>query len=308
MFFYIFTNLFKRLFLRPIITRMGSPLYNTSKFLTSILAPIQNYNGHSVSNSLQFSKETIDIDIQDDETMVSFDVVSLFTAIPVDKACNYIRKKLENDLSLHSRTNLDIDDIVSLLNFVLSDNHFAYKGKIYKQIHGCAMGSPVDPVVANICMKEIEDSAINTTPVPPRYWKRYVDNSFCIIKKNTVSSFHDSLNSIDPHISLTIEHENNCQISFLNTLVSQDNGKLSTNVYWKPTHTDKYLDFHSHHDNNHKISTAATLIHRDINLPNSQTGRDQEIKLVFTALDSSVPCKPHHPNYKEVFPTTCPNT
>ena len=102
----------------------------------------------------------------------------------------------------------------------------------------------------------IEDSAINATPVPPRYWKRYVGDSFCIIKKNAVSSFHDSLNFIDPHVSFTIEHEKSCQISFLDTLVSRDNGKLSINVYRKPTHTVRYLDFHSHHDESHKISTA----------------------------------------------------
>ena len=62
----------------------------------------------------------------------------------------------------------------------------------------------VSPVVANICMEVTEDSAINATPVPPRYWKRYVDDSFCIMKKNAVSSFYDSLNSIDPRVSFTI--------------------------------------------------------------------------------------------------------
>ena len=117
------------------------------------------------------------------------------------------RKKLEDDPSLHLRTKLDVDDIVSLLKFVLSNNYFVYKDKIYKQIHGCAMGSPVSPVVANLCVEEIEDSTINSTPIPPRYWKRYVDDSFCIIKKNAVSSFHDTLSSIDPHISFTIEQE-----------------------------------------------------------------------------------------------------
>ena len=66
---------------------------------------------------------------------------SLFTAIPVDKTCVYIRKKLEDDSSLHSRNNLDIEDIISLLNFVLSNNFFVYNDTIYKQIHGCAMGS-----------------------------------------------------------------------------------------------------------------------------------------------------------------------
>ena len=114
-----------------------------------------------------------------------------------------------------------------------------------------------------------------------------MDDSFCIIKKNAVSSFHDSSNSIDPHLSFTIEHEKNCLISFLDTLVSRDNGKLSLNVYRKATHTDRYLDFHSHHDKNHKISTAATLVHRATNLLNSETGRGQEIKHVYSALESN---------------------
>ena len=111
------------------------------KFLTDILAPIQNRNGFSVANSQEFSNEVVDVNIQDDETMVSFDVVPLFTAIPVDKAFYYIRKKLEDDSSLHSRTKLYIEDIISLLNFVLSNNYFVYNDTICKQIHGCAMGS-----------------------------------------------------------------------------------------------------------------------------------------------------------------------
>ena len=112
----------------------------------NISATIQNHNGHSVSNSFQFFKETTDVDIQDEETMVSFDIVSLLTGIPVDKTCIYTRKKLENGPSLYSshfRTNVGIEDIVSLLNFVLSNSYFVYKDNIYKPIHGCAMGSPV---------------------------------------------------------------------------------------------------------------------------------------------------------------------
>ncbi|XP_068739822.1 uncharacterized protein [Montipora capricornis] len=228
-----------------------------------------------------------DVNIQDDETMVSFDVVSLFTAIPVGKACDYIRKKLEDDLSLYSRTNLDIEDIISLLNFVLSNNFFVYNDTIYKQIHGCAMGSPVSPVVANLCMEEIEKTAINTTTVLPKFWKRYVDDSFCIIKSDAVAFFHDSLNSIDQHISFTIEHESNGQLPFLDTLISRDNGKLLVDIYRKPTHTDRYLYFHSHHDRKHKISTAETLLHRALNLPNTQVGKTCETARVCAALHSN---------------------
>ena len=51
-------------------------------------------------------------------------------------------------------------------------------------------------------------------------WKRYVDDSFCIIKRNAVNSFHTTLNSIDPHISFTIEEESDQQIAFLDTLAA----------------------------------------------------------------------------------------
>ena len=149
------------------------------------------------------------MEISDDEVMVSFDVESLFTAIPVNKACDYIRNKLNNDSTLQSRISLTTDDIISLLDFTLSNNYFVYNNCIYKQVHGCAMGSPVSPIVANLCMEVIEELAINTSTVALRVWKRYVDDSFVIIKKDAVSSFHDA----------TIEEENNGQISFLDTFV-----------------------------------------------------------------------------------------
>ena len=115
---------------------------------------------------------------------------------------NYLK-----DDSLSTRTSLDSNEIISLLKFILSNNFFIYDDKIYKQIHGCAMGSPVSPVVANLCMEAIEEMAINTSEVQPKVWKRYVDDSFCIIKRDAVNSFHTTLNSIDPHISFTIEEE-----------------------------------------------------------------------------------------------------
>ena len=78
------------------------------------MAPIQNRNGCSVLNSSEFAKDVANMEILDDEIMVSFDFVSLFPAIPVQKACAYIRNKLEDDESLQSRTNLTTDDVISL--------------------------------------------------------------------------------------------------------------------------------------------------------------------------------------------------
>ena len=52
-------------------------------------------NGYSVSNSGEFVHQVANLEISDDKAMVSFDVVSLFTAIPVKKACEYIRNSMK---------------------------------------------------------------------------------------------------------------------------------------------------------------------------------------------------------------------
>ena len=138
------------------------------------------------------------------------------------------------------------------------------------------MGSPVSPIVANLCMEEIEELAFNQTDTPPKKWFRFVDDVFSIIKKHAITNFHNLLNSIDPHINFTIEQEQNGQLSFLDTMVTRNNGSLNVNVYRKPTHTDRYLDYNSHHDKQHKISTARTLLHRAAHLPNTNEGKQQE--------------------------------
>ena len=53
------------------------------------------------------------MEILDDEVMVSFDVVSLFTAIPVTKACEYIRNKLSDSNSLNNSQIAFLDKLVT---------------------------------------------------------------------------------------------------------------------------------------------------------------------------------------------------
>ena len=142
-------------------------------------------------------------------------------------------------------------------------------------------------LISNLCMEVVEELAINTSTVTPRIWKRYVDDSFVIIKKDAVSSFHDTLNSIDPKIAFTIEEENNGQISFLDTLVSRKNGVTVIDVYRKPTHTDRYLDYSSHHEYKHKVSAASTLLFRAANLPSTYEGKARETSYVTEALKAN---------------------
>lgn len=96
-----------------------------------------------------------------------------------------------------------------------------------------------------------------------------------------------TLNSVDPAVTFTVEHEDNGTLPFLDTLTYQHHDKTSIDIYGKPTHTDRYLDFDSHHDLKHKRSAAQTLFHRAMTLPSTEEGKTKEIEYVSNALKSN---------------------
>ena len=102
---------------------------------------------YSSLEPLGFAIQDLDSQVAESEELRSYDVSALFTSVPVDKAVEVIRRKLEKDNTLKSRTNL--------LNFCLSCTYFVWDDEFYKQIHGAAMGSPVSPPVCNGYMEEV---------------------------------------------------------------------------------------------------------------------------------------------------------
>ena len=70
---------------------------------------------------------------------------------------------------------------------------------------GLLLWSPISPIVANLFMEDLEVQAIMTSPSPPVLWKRFVDDTFTIIKKQHKNSFLEDLNTINQSIKLTSE-------------------------------------------------------------------------------------------------------
>ena len=110
------------------------------------------------------------IQIMNDEELVSFDVVSLFTSIPTDVAVQVARERLMGDTRLSERTLLSPDDICELLSFCLSSTQFQFRERYYEQIHGTAMGSPVSVVVDNLVMEDLENKALRSSDVKPKIY------------------------------------------------------------------------------------------------------------------------------------------
>jgi len=60
--------------------------------------------------------------------MVSFDVKSLFTFIPVDLAVTITKERLQQDQNVAERTNMSVSNVMKLLEFVLTNNYFKHDG------------------------------------------------------------------------------------------------------------------------------------------------------------------------------------
>ena len=149
------------------------------------------------------------------------------------------------------------------------------------------MGSPVSPIIANLYMEEFKAKAIRTAPNPPAVW-RYVDDTFVKIHEYFVSEFAEHLNSIDENIKFTTEPETKGKLSFLDSCTTlNDDGSLDLTVYWKPTHTDQYLNFDSNHHLQHKKSLIWTLINRANCMVTKPEQKDAEVRHVMSTLSAN---------------------
>ena len=103
-----------------------------------------------------------------------------------------------------------------------------------------------------------EELALRMTPVL-RIWKRYVDDTFCVMEDT--QTFLDHLNSLHPTIQFTMELEEDGHLPFLDTpLTRREDGGVNIGMYRK-THTNQYPQYTSHHPAHVKRGVASCLFH-----------------------------------------------
>ena len=129
---------------------------------------------------------------------------------------------------------------------------------------GCCHGFPSQPHCGQLIHGILRTKSSKHCSPPPRFWHRYVDDTFVIHKGANQQGFLQHINSVDPAIRFTVEdNKEDGSIPFLDTIVKPEvDGSLSITVYRKPTHTDQYLQCDSHHHLSAKFSVIQTLSHR----------------------------------------------
>nr|VZI06570.1 unnamed protein product [Spirometra erinaceieuropaei] len=97
--------------------------------------------------------------------------------------------------------------------------YFTFGGTIYEQVKGTPMGSPISGFIAEAVLQRLESLVFQHHR--PKFWARYVDDTFVVIERDQVLTFQEHLNAVFPDIQFTMEEEENNQLAFLDVLCVQ---------------------------------------------------------------------------------------
>ena len=170
-----------------------------------------------------------------------------------------------------------------LLNLAVSNSFFLFNGQLFKQVEGLGMGLPLSPTLANIFMSFHEQKWLADCPpdFAPVFYRRYVDDTFVVFKQESHAHlFFQYINAQHPNISFTAEHEHNNKISFLDVLITKENGRFATSVYRKPTFSGLGMSFFSFCAFRFKLNAIQSLISRAYGICSSYSNFHSELNFL----------------------------
>ena len=233
-----------RLPIRPIISNIGTATHKTAKYLCKLLSPLGK-SDYTLESTKEFINRIKGTKAPEGYVMISFDVVSLFTNVPLQRTIDIILHKIYTEKKI--TTKIPRNKMKELLLLCTQEVPFTFNGESYMQVDGVMMGSPLGALFANIFMCELENTIIPQLGNNIKSWTRYVDDTFAYIKPEMVDEVKTKLNEFHQNIRFTSELEADRKMPFLDVLiqVNSDN-EIETSVYRKKTNTDIYMNWFSY--------------------------------------------------------------
>ena len=238
--------------MRPVLSMPGSVYYNIAKQVASWLSHVPECQINCSTKEVCDTLSTVKL--EDDEELVSFDVVSLYTNVPVLESINVCADLLFNKVLLP----IDKDTFITLAKIascnVLMLTHDGY----YTQIEGLAMGSPPAPHLANGWMSQFDSDIKGES----KLYFRYMDDILKDNKKiNIEQKLHD-INTLHESLTFTREREKDGSLPMLDMSILNEGGHLSSTWYCKPSATGLIMNYHALAPKKYKRAVVSGFVHR----------------------------------------------
>ena len=206
--------------------------------------------------------------------MVNF----LFTNIPfkecIDLTVSYI-------IEGNTKLKLSKADLTRLFTIATAETRFVFNRKVYDQIDGVAMGSPIAPVLANLFLGHYEKLWLNMYKCPSvHFYRRYVEDTFCLFNnEDEALLFFEFLNSQLDSIKFTMEKEANNTLAFLDVFINnKDPTNLITSVDRKKISTGLLINSSSFTSISYKLGLIRTLFDRVYKISNTLFSFNEEVR------------------------------
>ena len=266
--------------IRPIVSMVNTPEYMLAKYLDHIIKPYMP-NVYSVTSNKEFLNRLNTFDHQDEDYCVSFDVVSLFTNVPLEETISLVANQLFEQNTTGKTPPMDKPGLISLLK-TATGGIFSHRGQLYQQCDGVAMGNPLAPTLANFFLANIEMALLNNTAEEhhPAFYARYVDDVFCVFRKaSDYTIFLTKLNTLHANLQFTCEIGGK-SMPFLDTSVTLSPDGLKSSVFRKKTNTNVVLHYDATAPKAWKTGLIKCMLHRaEVVCSDDVTREEEHVKL-----------------------------
>ena len=244
--------------LRPIISQVTTPTYETAKQLDNIIKPYipSKYMLKSRDEFINIIQTT-----KPENAPSSLDVESLFTNVPIQETIDIILRNVYNHPTLRA-PDVPRQKLKELLLLCTTSVPFRnIDGQMFIQIDGMSMGSPLGPTFANYYMADLENHVLSLPGLKPNIYCRYVDDIY------TDANFELLLKlkkTMEDHsvVKFTYELSQNNTLPFLDILTHYDTDRFASSVYVKPTDAGICLNGNSECPDRYKEAVIISYVKR----------------------------------------------
>jgi len=124
------------------------------------------------------------------------------------------------------------------------------------------MGSPFSPVIADIVMRDLETSCLNSVNCHLTFYYRYVDDIVMAVSSDNIDLTFKTFNNYHDRIKFTIEYKESRSLSFLDLLLTIKDDTLFIDWFHKRSFSGRFLSFYSGHSLCHKVGMMYGLVDR----------------------------------------------
>ena len=157
------------------------------------------------------------ISLDQDKVVISFDVTSLFTNVPVKEAIFEAAEKLYS--GKFPMPLADKETFIILAELATTNGLMLTHDGHYHQIDGLAMSSQPAPPLSNIWLSKYEPN-IRDDAKP---FERYMDNTLRTIKQQFIQAKLKEINALHPNLKFTLEVEPEGKLPFLDLCINHVN-------------------------------------------------------------------------------------